>query len=75
MTRKNQIRRSGTRLQRQGALWFEQTRNAGETFFEESRAASTTFTRDITAASNKLAAEWTRPAEGVRKALRTDTFE
>ncbi|MGB5704565.1 MAG: hypothetical protein WBM48_17225 [Polyangiales bacterium] len=75
MTRKNQIRRSGTRLQRQGALWFEQTRNAGETFFEESRAASTTFTRDITAASNKLAAEWTRSAEGFRKALSTEAFE
>lgn len=75
MTRKNQLRRSGTRLQRQGTLWFQQTRNAGETFVEESRAASTTFTRDMTAASNRLVTEWTRSAEGLRNALSKEAFE
>jgi hypothetical protein len=75
MTRKNQLRRSGTRLQRHGALWFQQTRNAGETFFEESRVASTTFARDMTAAGNKLVIEWTRSAEALRKALAKEAFD
>lgn len=75
MTRKNQLRRSGTRLQRQGAIWFQQTRNAGETFIEESRSASTTFARDMTAASNKLVTGWTRSTEGLRKALQEEAFD
>ncbi|UCH28243.1 MAG: hypothetical protein JSV06_08115 [Myxococcales bacterium] len=69
MTRKNQLRRSGTRLQRQSALWFQQTLNAGETFVDESRAASLTFARDMTTASNKLVSSWGRSADGLRKAL------
>lgn len=75
MTRSNQLRRSGTRLQRQGALWFQQTRQAGETFVEESRVASTTFAGDVTAAGNKLVTEWTRSAEGLRKALLKEAFD
>lgn len=75
MTRNNQLRRSGTRLQRQGALWFQQTRNAGETFFEESRTASTTFAQGMTAASNKLIGEWTRSTDGLRKALAKEAFD
>ena len=75
MTRSNQLRRSGTRLQRQGALWFQQTRQAGETFLEESRVASTTFAGDMTAAGNKLVSEWTRSAEGLRKALLKEAFD
>ena len=75
MTHSNQLRRSGTRLQRQGALWFQQTRQAGETFVEESRVASTTFAGDMTAAGNKLVSEWTRSADGLRKALRKEAFD
>jgi hypothetical protein len=75
MTRNSQLRRSRTRLQRQGALWFQQTRNAGETFVEESRMAGTTFARDMSAAGNKLATEWARSAEGLRKALLTEAFD
>jgi len=75
MTRSNQLRRSGTRLQRQGALWFQQTRQAGETFLEESRVASTTFAGDMAAAGNKLVSEWTRSADGIRKALLKEAFE
>jgi BMFP domain-containing protein YqiC len=75
MTRKNQLRRSGTRLQQQGALWVRQTRGAGETFFGESRAASTTFARDVTAASNKLVGEWTRSTVALRKALAKEAFD
>ncbi len=75
MTRKNQLRRSGTRLQRQGTLWFQQTQNAGQTFIEESRLASTTFGRDMGAASNKLVTEWTRSADGLRKALIKEVFD
>ena len=75
MTRSNQLRRSGTRLQRQGALWFQQTRQAGETFLEESRVASTTFAGDMTAAGNKLVSEWTRSADGLRKALLKEAFD
>ena len=75
MTRSNQLRRSGTRLQRQGALWFQQTRQAGETFLEESRVASTTFAGDMTAAGNKLVTEWTRSSEGLRKALLKEAFD
>jgi len=37
MTGTNQLRRSRTRLQRQGALWFQQTRTAGATFLEEAQ--------------------------------------
>jgi hypothetical protein len=75
MTRKNQLRRSGTRLQRQGALWFQQTRSAGETFVDESRAASVTFVKDMGAASDKLRNEWSRSADGLRKALQKEAFD
>jgi hypothetical protein len=75
MTRKNQLRRSGTRLQRQGALWFQQTRSAGETFLGESRAASVTFARDMTTASNKLVSEWSRSTEALRRALLREAFD
>jgi len=74
MTGNNQLRRSGSRLQRQGALWFQQTRNAGEAFLAESRVASTTFARDMTAATNKLVTEWTRSTEGLQKALSKEAF-
>ncbi len=75
MTRKNQLRRSGTRLQRQGALWFQQTRKAGETFLVESRAASLTFAQDMESASNKLVAEWARSAGGFRNALHKEALD
>ena len=75
MTRKNQLRRSGTRLQQQGAQWFQQTLSAGETFVEESRAASMTFARDMTTASSKLASSWGRTTDGLRKAVIKEAFD
>ena len=75
MTRKNQLRRSGTRLQRQGTLWFQQTRSAGETFLQESRAASVTFAKDLGSAGDKLRGEWSRSADGLRKALQKEAFD
>ncbi len=55
MTGHNQLRRSRTRLQRQGALWLDQTRQAGETFIVESQEAGRTFAQDMTSAGTKLA--------------------
>jgi len=75
MTRKNQLQRSGTRLQRQGALWFQQTRNAGETFLVESRDAGLTFARDMTAASTKLVDTAGRSADGLRKAMHKEALD
>jgi len=75
MTRKNQLRRSGNRLQRQGALWFQQTRNAGEIFVAESREASVTFARDMTGASTKLVSTAGQSAEGLRKALHKEALD
>ena len=75
MTTKNQLRRSSTRLQRQGALWFQQTRTAGETFVGESRAAGTTFARDMSKASEKLVSEWGKSAQGLRKALHKEALD
>ena len=69
MTRQNQLRRSGTRLQRQGALWFQQTRHAGETFVAEAQGASVTFGQDMRAASAKLIASAGRSAQGFQKAM------
>jgi hypothetical protein len=69
MTRKNQLRRSGTRLQQQGALWFQQTRNAGGTFVTEAQDASVTFGQDMKAASAKLVRTAGRSAQGFQKAL------
>ena len=75
MTRSSQLRRSGTRLQRQGSLWFQQTRNAGEVFIEESRIASANFAQEMSAASSKLVTDWTRSAEGLRKALLNEAVD
>lgn len=75
MTRKNPLRRSGTRLQRQGALWLQQTRTAGETFLQESRTATLTFGEELGAAGNKLAREWTRSTDGLRKALAKEALD
>ncbi|MBW1754831.1 MAG: hypothetical protein JRJ80_01530 [Deltaproteobacteria bacterium] len=69
MTRKNQLRRSGTRLQQQGALWLQQTRNAGGTFVTEAQDASVTFGQDMKAASAKLVRTAGRSAQGFQKAL------
>lgn len=75
MMRKSQIRRSGTRLQKQGTLSFQQTRDAGETFLAESRGASVTFARDMGAASSKLATSTGRSADGFRKALHKEALD
>ena len=75
MTRKNQLRRSGTRLQRQGALWFQQTRNAGETFVSEAQDASVTFGRAMRAAGAKLVATAGGSAQGLQKALHKEVLD
>ncbi len=75
MTRKNPLRRSGTRLQRQGALWLQQTRTAGETFLQESRNATITFGEELGSAGNKLAREWTRSTDGLRKAVLKEALD
>lgn len=75
MTRTNPLRRSGTRLQRQGALWLEQTTSAGKTFIEESRVAGLTFAQDMGSAGDKLINEWTQSADGMRQALLKEALD
>jgi hypothetical protein len=75
MSTKNQLRRSRTRLQRQGTLWFQQTRAAGEVFVGESRVAGTTFARDMQKATERLVGEWGKSAQGLRKALLKEALD
>jgi hypothetical protein len=75
MTRQNQLRRSGTRVQGQGALWFQQTRHAGETFVAEAQGASVTFGRDMRAASANLIASAGRSAQAFQKALHKEALD
>lgn len=75
MTRKNQLQRSGSRLQKHGVLFVSQTRMAGETFAEETRNASVTFVRDIRAASAKLTSNLGRSTEGLQKALHKEALD
>jgi hypothetical protein len=75
MTRNDPLRRSGTRLQRQGTLWFQQTRNAGGTFLDEAQDAGLAFGRDMKAATTKLGGTTGRSAEGFQKALRKEALE
>ena len=75
MTRTNQLRRSTTRLQRQGMLWFQQTRIAGEAFLTESRDASVTFAQDMSGASTKLVTTMGSSAGGFRKALHKEALD
>lgn len=75
MTRTNQLRRSTTRLQRQGMLWFQQTRSAGEMFLTESRDAGVTFAQDMGGASTKLLTTVGSSAEGFRKALHKEALD
>ena len=75
MTRKNQLRRSGTRLQKQGALWFQQTRAAGVTFLDEAQDAGVTFAQEVKAASAKLGATAGRSAQGFQKALHKEALD
>ena len=75
MTRNDQLRRSSTRLQRQGTLWFQQTRGAGETFLAESRDAGVTFVKDMEAAGSKLVSSTGRSAQTFRKALGKEALD
>ncbi|MFW2388388.1 MAG: hypothetical protein ACN4G0_08630 [Polyangiales bacterium] len=75
MTRNNQLRRSGTRLQKQGALSFQQTRAAGEAFLVESRTAGVTFALDMKTASGKLVNTTGRSADAMAKALRKEALD
>lgn len=75
MTRTSQLRRSGTRLQRQGALWFQQTRGAGQIFLVESRDAGLNFARDLQSAGNRLSTTVTRSTGGLQKALHKEALD
>lgn len=75
MTRNNQLRRSSTRLQEQGTLLFQQTRDAGKTFFVESQDAGRTFVRDVGAAGSKLAGTTGHSAEAFRKAFHKEVLD
>ncbi len=75
MTGTNQLRRSGTRLQRQGTLWFQQTQTAGSTFLEEAQDLSVAFGRDMKTAGAKLVATTGRSAQGFQKALRKEALD
>ena len=75
MTGTNQLHRSGTRLQRQGALWFQQTRTAGSTFLEEAQDLSVAFGQDMKTAGAKLIATTGRSAQGFQKALRKEALD
>ena len=75
MTRSNQLRRSSSRLQKQGTLSFQQTRAAGEVFLAESRTAGLTFARDMRAASEKLVSTTGRSAGAMTKAFRKEALD
>ncbi len=75
MTRNDQLRRSSTRLQKQGTLWFQQTRGAGETFLAESREAGVTFVKDVGAAGSQLASTTGRSTQAFRKALEKEALD
>lgn len=75
MTRNEQLRRSSTRLQKQGTLWLQQTRGAGEAFLAESRDAGLTFVKDMEAAGSKLVSTTGRSAQTFRKALEKEALD
>lgn len=75
MTRKNQLHRSGTRLQQQGSLWLQETRNASGTFVVEAQDASVTFGRDVRAAGAKLVRTAGRSAQGFHKVLNKEALD
>jgi len=69
MTRSNPLRRTGTRLRRQGTVLVQQTRTASETFLVESRDASTAFGQEMKAATSKWAGSTRRSLDGFRDVL------
>jgi len=75
MTRNDQLRRTSTRLQKQGTLWLQQTRGAGETFLAESREAGVAFVKDMGAAGSKLTSTTGRSTQMFRKALRREALD
>jgi hypothetical protein len=75
MTRKNQLRRTGTRLQKHGALWFQQTRHAGGTFLEEAQDAGLTFGRDLKASSAKFVVTAGHSTQAFQKALHKEALD
>lgn len=75
MTGKNQFRRSGTRLRKEGTLWFQQTWNAGETLLGEAQTAGFTFGRDMGAAGTKFAATTGRSTQALQGAMHREARE
>jgi hypothetical protein len=75
MTRNEQLRRSSTRLQKQGTLWLQQNRGAGEAFIAESREAGLTFVKDMEAAGSKLVSTAGHSTQTFRKALEKEALD
>ncbi len=75
MTRTSQLRRSGTRLQRQGALWFQQTKGASQAFFVESRAAGRAFAEELQTATGRLTSTVGKSTGGLQKALHKEALD
>lgn len=75
MTGYTQLQRSGTRLQRQGSLWLDQTWQAGEVFLAESRDAGQTFANDLWAAGDKLTKSVAQATRGLQKAVHKEALD
>ena len=75
MSGKNQLQKSGNRIQKQGVLWLQQTRKAGEVFAGETQAAGRVFVRDVTQAGQKLATDWQRSTAALRKTLQKEALD
>jgi hypothetical protein len=75
MTGNNQLRRSGIRLRKHGALWFEQTRKAGETFIAESSLAGATFAEGLRSAGTKLVRSAGHSAQGLQSGVRKEILD
>jgi hypothetical protein len=69
MTRNNPLRRTGTRLRRQGTVLVQQTWTASETFLVESRDASAAFGQEMTASTSKWVGSTRRSLDGFRDVL------
>ncbi len=73
MSNKPKLTVTGTRLQQQGLLFLEQTRQAGEGFVADARGASLAFGEQLSEASQKLLEQLTRSASGLGAALQKET--
>lgn len=75
MTGYTQLQRSGSRLQRQGSLWLDQTWQASEVFVAETRDAGQTFANDLWAAGDKLAKSVAQATRSLHKAVHKEALD